>query len=306
MIMKILVTGANGFVGRYLVEECLRCGWDVIRQDASPGQNTHCFDICDSDSLRVLLRDHRPDACIHLAAISYVPDGATMAKKMCSVNIMGTVGLLEAFRTELPSAKILVVSSANIYQTVALEGNSDSKVHFGSANVYSITKLAADLIALNYATEHDMDTITVRPVNHIGPGQSDRFVVASFVRQLKAIARGCAEDEIRVGNLASRRDFLDVRDVVRGYRLLLEKGHSGRHYDLASGNLVTIEDLLSELCRIAGVVPRIVPDPELYRPTDSSPSLDSNSMRRDTGWKAGVDLKTTLKDMYNATEVESE
>jgi GDP-4-dehydro-6-deoxy-D-mannose reductase len=301
--MKVLITGAAGFAGQYLADECRRAGWDVLRQDISPSEGVYALDICDSLALRALVREQAPDACIHLAGMSYVPDGLAKTGKMYAVNLMGTVNLLDSFLAEMPQSRILVVSSASIYQTAQAADGLGAKVRFEPESIYAVSKLAADLTTLSYAEHHGLQAMTVRPVNHIGPGQSERFVVSAFARQLKEIALGLRDPAIRVGNLKSRRDFIDVRDVVRAYRLLIERGEPGRHYDLSSGRLVEIREVLDKLFTISGVEPCIETDEQLYRPTDSSPALDSSALRKATGWEIEMDLEQTLRDIYDSIEL---
>ena len=141
--------------------------------------------------------------------------------------------------------------------------------------------------------------MTARPNNHTGPGQAPPFAVAAFARQVRAIARGEAAAVVRTGNLESRRDLADVRDVVRAYRLLLEKGRPGEAYNVAAGNDVRMGDVLEELCRLAGVRPARETDPALYRPANESPRLDTGKLARDTGWAPLIPFEQTLRDMLS-------
>ena len=142
--------------------------------------------------------------------------------------------------------------------------------------------------------------LTARPQNHIGPGQDPRFVVPAFAAQLKAIAQGRAGSCLRVGNLESEREFLDVRDVARAYRLLIEKGRAGEAYNIARGNSVRIREVLDALCRMAGVTPQIEVDPSLYRPSDSCPLLDVGKVRSDVGWQPGIDIEQSLQAVFES------
>lgn len=297
--MKLLLTGASGFVGDYVAREFRSAGWSVVGLDVDGSQADYAFDICRRDEMAEMLRTERPEACVHLAAMSFVPDGWEHPEEMARVNLLGTINLLEAFRRELPSSKLLIVSTAHVYETASLHDEFEGRIHFQPRGLYPVSKLAADLTALSYARRYDMHVTTARPVNHIGPGQSSRFVVSSFARQLKDIAAGRREALMRVGNLASRRDFLDVRDVARAYRMILESGAGGEHYDLASGRMVEIGRILGILSEIAGISPRVEKDRELYRPTDSSPIVDLQRIRRKVGWEPAIGLKQSLRDIYD-------
>jgi GDP-4-dehydro-6-deoxy-D-mannose reductase len=159
-----------------------------------------------------------------------------------------------------------------------------------------VSKAAADQAARLYARHQGLHVVVARPFNHIGPGQQPPFAVPSFVRQLRDVAAGRAA-EVRVGNLDARRDFTDVRDVVRAYRLLLERGRPGEAYNIASGRRIAVRDVFDRLCRKLGVEPRIVSDPGLFRPADDSPLLDTRKLRHDTAWAPERDLDATLTDI---------
>lgn len=302
--MKVLITGASGFVGGHAVSVFSEAGWTVLKQDIAGDEGTRCFDICRQDPLIDLIRTERPDACLHLAGMSFVPDGWKRPAEMCRINLLGTVNLLEAFRSEAAEASLLLASTANVYQTVDVHDDLSGKVHFQPSNPYSISKLAADLTMLSYADRHGMRAMTARPVSHIGPGQSPRFVVPSFARQLKMIAAGRQKPVLKVGNMSSRRDFMDVRDVARAYLMLIESGAPGSHYNIATGRLVAIKTVLAEMCSIADVEPEIETDPDLYRPTDSSPILDTEPLRKATGWEPRFTLSQSLRDIYASTNIQ--
>jgi len=301
--MRILVTGAAGFAGRHLLPELARGGHEVIAfdvQDAAHlkgASETVTGDLRDRDALATLVAERAPDACIHLGAVTYVPSGQSKPELMLAVNIAGTLNLLDAFRAHADSARLLVVSTAHVYGSGTRNRPLDEETPLRPLNLYSVSKTAADLTALAYADRHGMAVMTARPSNHTGPGQAPPFAVPSFAVQVKAIARRQAEPSIVVGNLDSVREFTDVRDVVRAYRLLIEEGHGGRAYNIGSGECTTMQDVLKRLCKLAGVSPRIQVDPGKVRPTDHYPQLDTARIRADVGWTPAFDLNRTLKDM---------
>ena len=298
--MRILITGALGFVGRHLVKECESAGYEVFQQDVEYAENCYYCDVRDAAAIRKLVRELKPDACVHLGGIAFVPMGWKDPHLVFSVNLMGTLNLLDAFRLESPSARVLVVSSSLIYKKAGTDEVLDEDSVMSPPDIYGISKIAADLTALGYAERYGMPVMTARPINHTGPGQSPDFVTSAFSRQLKAISAGEETARMKVGNLESRRDLLDVRDVVRAYRLLIEKGRAGEAYNVASGNLAQIKEILEKLCAISGVSPKLEVDPELYRPTDSSPIMSTKKIFKDTGWKPEIPIEQTLQDLYES------
>ncbi len=301
--MRILVTGANGFVGRHLVHDLREAGHAPLSFDtaAHPGigpKDTFTGDLRDPEALNRVAREARADACVHLAGIAFVPMGWKDPELVFSVNALGTVNLLEAFRLFSPATRLVVVTSAEVYGKNPGWGTLTEDAPMNPSNLYAVSKMVADLSALLYARRYEMPVVTARPQNHIGPGQSSQFVATAFAEQLGRIARREAEPVIRVGNLESERDFLDVRDVVRAYRLLAEKGRPGSAYNIASGRSLKIRRLLDELCALAGVQPKIEVDPARYRPTEKPPSVDTSRILRDAGWKAEIPIETTLRDIW--------
>ncbi|MBI2438439.1 MAG: GDP-mannose 4,6-dehydratase, partial [Lentisphaerae bacterium] len=217
-----------------------------------------------------------------------------------SVNLLGTLNLLEAFRSCAAAARILVVSTAEVYGRRPRSKPVKEEDLLDPDSPYAIAKAAADQMALLYAHEHAMRVMTVRPYNHIGPGQNPNFAVASFAAQLTAISQGRSKAVLRVGNLECRRDFTDVRDVARAYRGLLEQGTVAQAYNLCSQRLISIRALLDQLCELSGVKPDLEVDPQRYRPASEWPELDTTRIEKDIHWKPEIPLSTTLNDILAA------
>ncbi len=299
--MKTLVTGCNGFVGRHAMAVLKRAGHEVIGSDiASPagGFSSHLpLDVRDPDSIAYVLSEVHPDAILHLGGIAFVPLGWTQPQRVFQVNTVGTLNLLDAVRQHAPATRVLVVTSAEVYGSHPAPAPLAEDAPYRPDNIYGVAKAAADQSALLYAGHHGLDVMVARPSNHIGPGQSRDFVSSAFAAQLAAIAKG-AEPVMHVGNLEQRRDFADVRDVARAYALLLEKGARGNAYNIASGAMISIREILDTLCDIAQTHPRIEVDPALFRPTDERPSYDTARIRQDTGWQPEIPLRRTLEDVY--------
>ena len=302
--MRVLVTGAGGFVGKHLLRELRQAGHVPLALDLEPctapeAEASYIADLRNADSLRAALSKADADACIHLAGIAFVPTGWTDPELVFDVNLNGTVNLLESLRHQGAGLPTLVVTSAEVYGRDPRPGLIHEQSAFHPSNPYAVSKLAADLTALLYARRYAMPVMTARPGNHIGPGQSIQFVTSAFAEQVIRIRRGRAENLIKVGNLDGERDFTDVRDVVRAYRMIIEKGRPAHAYNIATGHPVKIQLMLDILCRLAGIQPNIQVDPERYRPTDNPPILDIAHIRDAVGWEPRIPLETTLQDILD-------
>jgi len=302
--MRILVTGASGFVGRHAVRDLIRAGHDIIGM-VGPGQPTHLegvstvveADLLQPQDLANIIQKHQPDACLHLAGIAFVPVGWTHPQDVFRVNVIGTINLLESFREFQPKARILVITSSQVYGQQSRDHLITEDDAPAPDSIYALSKWTADGTSLLYARRYGMNIMTARPCNHIGPGQSEDFVVTSFARQLIEISSGKRPNVMKVGNLASLREFTDVRDTARAYRLLLEKGTAGLAYNVSSGKLTTIQALFDLLCEVSGVNPEVQIDPKRFRPTDTQPLLDSTRIFNDVGWKPEIPIETTISDV---------
>jgi GDP-4-dehydro-6-deoxy-D-mannose reductase len=301
--MRILVTGAAGFVGRYAVAELARAGHAVSALDLAFPRNpagaaqTLEADLRAPETLRRAVAATRPEACLHLGALAYVPAGDTAPEGMFAVNVLGTMHLADALDARSPGCRLLAVSTAQVLGRRGGETLLADDAPPRPDSVYAVSKAAMEAAVWGRAADLALDALVARPNNHTGPGQSDRFVVPSLAAQILACRKTGRDAVLRVGNLDSIRDFLDVRDVVRAYRLLLEKGRPGCAYNIASATRVSIRTILDTLCKLAGVSPAIEIDPARFRPTDASPLLDTTRLRTDTGWTPEIPLEQTLRDM---------
>ena len=306
--MRILVTGACGFVGRHVVSELIHAGHTPFAFDAAQPSgpllpvDVHIGDLRDVAVLRKVVSELAPDACIHLAGIAFVPVGWIDPELLFSVNLLGTINVLDAFRVGAPKARILIVTSAEVYGRVLGNHAFAEDAPLTPDNLYAVSKMAADLSSLLYARRYGMHVMTARPSNHSGPGQSPRFVISAFAEQIVKIVKKQAKPILKVGNLECERDFTDVRDVARAYRMITEGGHMGKSYNISSEKLVKISAILDELCRLAGVSPEIIVDPDRYRPLDARPRIDSSRVRKELGWEPQIELSTTLRDVLTDIE----
>jgi len=303
--MKGLITGVNGFVGQHLVKELKRRNQTVIGCDMSETCSENDVDeyfkcnISDCKEINNIIRENRPDFCIHLAAITYIPVSWNDPLQTIKTNVLGTVNLLESFRHNAVNSRILIISSVEIYGTNPLRDsiqNEESK-HLPDSP-YALSKSFIDTIALLYARRYDMQIMSVRPSNHIGPGQASSFVVPSFANQCVKIKCGLQKPIIKVGNLDAQRDFTDVRDIVRAYADLIDEGSAGEAYNIASGRMIRIHNILDKLCQIADVDPEIVVDSEKFREELPRPIVDISKIKQDIGWAPRIKISSSLKDIF--------
>ncbi|HEY1977475.1 MAG TPA: GDP-mannose 4,6-dehydratase [Candidatus Baltobacteraceae bacterium] len=294
--MRALVTGASGFVGRHLI---------TALRDAGDESFSPAFDVTDGAAIRDALDATRPTHVFHLAAQTFVPDSLASPEATYRTNVIGTARVAQAIReyaqTNGTMPRLIFTSSAEIYgPREAREFPLRESLDPRPANPYAASKAAAEALLLGEARSLKLDVVVARAFNHIGPGQSDRFVVPSFASQLARIARG-APPVLLVGNLEAARDFLDVRDVVRAYVSLARDGERSGIYNVCSGNAVTIRDVLRELVTIAHVPVEIREDPARMRPSDVPLLVGSaEKLRERTGWEPEIMLGRSLGDVYEA------
>lgn len=297
--MRVLVSGATGFVGRWLTRELLAAGHDVI-----PAPSSAELDIADLRAVRGLVEHARPDVIAHLAAVAASREAGRDPERAVRTNIGGMVAVTEAARTAHPTPALLVVSSAEVYAAPSeADPPLDEDAPLAPRHAYGMLKLAQEAVAAAAARRYDLPMVVVRPFNHVGPGQPPTTAVAAFAEQIAAVRRG-ESDELPVGNLDVERDIGDVRDYVVAYRLILEALGAGRlgrpHavFNLSTGTAVSLRWVIAELCRIASVEPRIVVDPGLVRPDDPPRIVgDASRLRRTIDWQPRTELSTTLADV---------
>lgn len=290
--MRSLITGGRGFVGTWLAALLLELGDDVVAID-------HEVDVTDPAALSAAVAAAAPDAVYHLAALTHVGQSWEDPLRVVEVNVMGTAALLAAARRCGTDPRVLVTSSAEVYGAVTdpalMPLREDSPTT--PLTPYAASKLAVEALVGQAYRGHGQRVITVRPFNHIGPGQSPNFAVAALAKRIvEAERRG--QDAIPVGNLSARRDFTDVRDVVRAYRMLIESGEPGAVYNVCSGRDVSIQEIADSLLGLAGASMSFEVDPSLVRPVEV-PVLrgDPRRLTEATGWKPARSLEDTLADV---------
>ena len=296
--MRALITGGKGFVGQWLAAHLKDRGDEVAVIDLET-------DVADADAVLRVMGDVLPEAVYHLAAMTHVGESWEHPSQVLRVNVLGTAEILAAARTVAPNARILVVSSAEVYGVVQpAQLPLDESTPTAPASPYAASKLAAEVVALQAWRGYDQPVLVVRPFNHIGPGQSPNFFVPAMAKRIVE-ARRAGAASLPVGTLTTRRDFTDVRDVVAAYRLLVEKGAPGQVYNVCSGVDVAMSDVAAQLLALAGSDVRLETDPGLVRPVDV-PVLrgDAARLRAATGWQPVIPLATTLADVLASWEAD--
>jgi len=318
--MRVLITGAGGFVGGHLAaflaslsanpsieQPAIELHGTILKSEARPtltnlGMVLHQVDLCDPDAVRKVLNEVRPDRIYHLAGQAYVPVSFERPWDTFETNIRAPLNLLQSIRgLNLTETRILVVGSAEVYGIVRPDQMPlTEETPFAPTSPYSVSKIAQDMLALQYYLSYQVHTVRVRSFNHIGPGQSDRFAIAAFASQIARIELGQAEPVVYVGDLSAERDFTDVRDVVRAYYLTLEHGTPGAVYNVCSGRAYPIRMVLDRLINLSIRPVAVEIDPKRLRPVDIPRLLgDCSLLNRETGWQPSIALDQTLSDILD-------
>lgn len=301
---KALIIGGGGFVGSHLLT-FLKSRGDHVSITKMPHEMTNAaadavfdLDILREDDVFSLLKCVHPDTVYHLAAQSSVALSWKNPGLTVDVNVKGTLNLLNAvLRLEYVPRLLLVGSGEEYGHVLEEEVPVTEKNVLRPGNVYAATKVCQNMLGKIYADAYDMDIIMVRAFNHIGPGQNEQFVISNFCKQVAEIERMDEFQAIRVGNLKAKRDFTDVRDVVRAYVMLTETGIAGETYNVGSGNAVSIEELLKLLLSISTRKIDIEIDPERFRPIDLPVvQADIGKLRECTGWIPEIPLSQSMKE----------
>jgi GDP-4-dehydro-6-deoxy-D-mannose reductase len=308
---RVLITGVSGFAGSFLAERLLKNStYQVIGTYHStvPQLFTDSklqlekIDLENGQLVDHLIGAVKPDIVVHLAALTSPADSFSDPSRTIINNVVGQVNILESIRTHnLHSARIIIVSSADVYGIIKPEDVPiDELTPFRPGNPYGVSKITQDFLGLQYFLAYNLDIIRVRPFNHIGPRQGGRFAIASFAKQIAEIEKGKMEAVMRVGNLDAKKDFTDVRDIVRAYELLFDKGEAGEAYNLGSGNAYTIKELLDKLLSYSKVEIVVEQDQNLMRPSDSAYLIcDNTKLHSATGWMPEVSIDETLKNILD-------
>ena len=301
---RLLVTGQHGFVGSTLVDMLDR---EPGLRDWSLLATPHSLDLRDAQSVdAIVARSAAPDAVIHLAAQSWVPDSFRDPATTFAVNIVGTLNLLQALQHCRFAGRMVYVGTGDVYGVVPEAALPVSERHLPvPRNPYAVSKLAAEALCRQWSITESIDVVLARPFNHIGRGQSERFVVSDFARQIAAIRRKRRPPVVAVGDIDVTRDFTDVRDVVRAYFALLERGTRGEVYNVCSGHDRSVRSILERLAQLAGVEVTMHVDPARMRKAEQRRIRgDASKIRDATGWQATTPLDDSLAAMLEFWENE--
>lgn len=301
--MKALITGAGGFVGKYLSDHLESKGIEVVGTDivgkgaAGPARFRQC-DLLDAKSVDALIADVIPDRIYHLAGQSNVGVSWDKPALTMQINVMGTVNLMDAVRRAAPKARLLIIGSADQYGIVSPDMCPlKEDMPLGPVSPYALSKAMQEQAAQFYIRHFGLHIVLVRAFNHIGPGQGLGFVIPDFASRIARIEQGKLS-RLEVGNLSAQRDFSDVRDIVRGYELLLEKGRCGEVYNIGSGIPRRISGILKLMLSYSKADIEVFEDPAKMRPSDA-PLIygDCAKIRGDVGYEPERRLEDTLQEI---------
>lgn len=310
--MRVLITGISGFAGSHLAELALDKGakvfgtirWRSRRENIEHlGDKIELIDcdLKDSSSVRNCLLRSKPDFIFHLAAQSFVPTSWHAPAETLLTNIIGQVNIFEALRDLKMGPRIQLACSSEEYGMVY-----DNEIPIKETNPlrplspYAVSKVTQDMLGYQYFMSYGMEIVRTRAFNHTGPRRGYVFVTSNFAKQIAEIEKGKKEPVIYTGNLEAKRDFSDVRDVVRAYWLALEKGEAGEVYNIGSGRAITIKEMLDMLLSKSKVKVTMKQDPARMRPSDVELLVgDYTKIKEKTGWKPEIPLEKTLEDLLD-------
>lgn len=293
---RILVTGDKGFVGQYALEYMAgSTGLSTLKSD---------IDIRDKESILACLQNFQPDAVLHLAALSFVPDSFKSPETTFEVNFLGSLRLLEALEETGFKGRFLYAGTGDAYGRVKEDELPIRENRLlRPTNPYAVSKAATEALCFQWSQTGPFEIIMARPFNHIGAGQSPNFSISNFAKQIAEISAGLRPPLLSVGNIDATRDFTDVIDVVRAYGLMLANGKNGEIYNVCSGVEQSIRALLLKLLGLSGVSAEIVTDAARYRPTDQPRVCGSyQKLKEQTGWSPEVSMDETLLNLYRYWE----
>lgn len=288
----VLVTGARGFVGRYLVEHLEHTGAEVT------GWGRERVDLLDRRGVSRAMAELRPSVVYHCAGAAHVGQSFDNVADTLAANVLGTHHVLDGLRNAGVSARVLITGSSLVYRQSDRALSEEDPT--GPATPYAVSKLAQEMLGHRSMKEDRQQVLLTRPFNHIGPRQDPTYAAPSFAQQIALIEKGRMRPEITVGNLDAARDLHDVRDTIRAYTTIIERGEPGRIYNVCAGQAFKIGDVLDRLVAMSRVPVTVTVDPARYRPSDNLMLLgDRSRIERELGWKPRISLDQTLADLLD-------
>lgn len=298
MKKRLFVTGLTGFVGQHIQARLLAdaSGWELLPVPSR-------YDLGEPDSLEGLW-PQVPDAVIHLAGQTFVPEAFRDPARTLNINVLGTLNLLQALKARGFAGTFLYVSSGDVYGQVSEDHLPITELQPPCPrNPYAVSKLSAEFLSLQWGLSEGWSVLVARPFNHIGTGQKDSFVIASAARQINRIKQGLQTPRLEVGDIDVTRDFLDVGDVVSAYLALLENGTPGQVYNICSGREQSIRSLIEQLGDLAQVDVQLVQDSARLRPADQRRVCGSHTrLAQTTGWTPAITTQQTLRAILSDWE----
>lgn len=298
--MKALITGSEGFVGKYLRRELEVHGYAVTGLDRNPGKNVLDVDLRDAQAVASAVAAVQPDAVVHLAGQANVALSWAQPADTFEINTICALHLMDALRLHAPDARLLLVGSSDQYGNLGAAGqNVTEDISPQPQTPYAISKQAQEQLGLAYARAYNLHICAARAFNHVGAGQRLGFIVPDFAAGIAGVELG-QRAQLTVGNLETGRDFTHVRDVVRAYRLILERGRMGTVYNVGSGTVHSVREILDALTAMARRPIPVQVDPARLRPSDT-PVLRCNHDRLtlDTGWQPEIPLQAALQEVLD-------
>ena len=299
---KALITGSEGFVGRYLRRELTDHGYDVtgvdiaVSDEAEP-KTVIKADLLDAQAVLAVIKEQRPDIIIHLAGQADVGRSWKIPAKTMEINVCAAINLMEAVRVVDKDIRIVLVGSSDEYGVLGERGENVSEdMPLRPTTPYAVSKQAQEQMAQIYVRAYGMNVCMTRSFNHGGAGQREGFAIPDFAAGMVRVERGL-RDAMYVGNLESRRDFTHVKDVVRAYRLIAERGVPGRIYNVGSGEVSRMQDVLDRIIAMSTCRISVKQDPERMRPSDTPVvRCDHTLLTQDTGWEPRYTIDDIVKD----------
>jgi GDP-4-dehydro-6-deoxy-D-mannose reductase len=281
--MRVLVTGADGFVGKHLCR-ALEARGDTVWAAGGPG-GVRSLEVTDSPAVSKCVEQFKPEGVVHLAGVSSVARSHAAPAETVAVNVVGTANVLQAVRDHAPKARVLLVGSGEEYGRLEPQSPALEQMPLSPMSPYAASKVAAEVLGLQAFTSYGTAVVLLRPFNHLGAGQAPGFVAPSFAAQLVRVSRGEAPARILVGDLSPVRDFTHVLDVVEAYVLLLSHGEPGKAYNICSGTGLSIRQVLDALQELANTRAEIVVDHARIRPTEIPWLVGDPARIEQLGWK---------------------
>jgi GDP-4-dehydro-6-deoxy-D-mannose reductase len=303
---RSLITGVNGFVGKYLAKLLIGKGREVVGLDIQensylPDITYFSADICDNDVIAGILQEMRPREIYHLAGVASPSDFHSTPFSSFKINILGTVSLFDAMRAIRSDAVLLSVGSSTEYKTVNLHNSLSETSPLEPTSFYGVSKYTAEIIGQYYVRHHNLDIRFTRSFNHTGPGQAPKFVCSDWARQIAYIEVNGALPQIHVGNINVAIDFSDVRDIVEAYSLIMEKGTKGEVYNVCSRNKINLSYILEYLIKKSTANITVSTEQnKVVAPNSTAEIIGANNkLCEQTGWSPKIPFEKTLDDLYD-------